>query len=548
MSEKRHLGELEKELWESDRLFDARLFLEQLKQPRPATSESTSLIPENAKLKEIPNELQRMARVLMDVERFFREDLAGKIQQVDIEKDVPWLVDRLDDLTKKVISISEIVSGISNTLSSLSSEVLVGPSLSAKTTGSKHDNVGVIDAIVELLNHLGNLKSILNNFRNYLVFAHNLFSSTTLDPDIIIRALAPPTKTGDELIRDIQNAGLLDLAREAHNYLMKLGLAILDPDTTNIRLGSTKALEVLRKIREINKEINDKFKAFQNNEAISNFVGTIEYLENAIDTMLRDGPLIVKDCLRLGRHLERLGYSSPPSKCSFFLEPFSPKKDDPLKFKPENLTFAMFFNDVAYAIHRIAEMVIYLSNYIGEKLGIKNASTLMLDRCNVPVYSNIKSGLLLNFAVAWLNTVCQLANHDWFAPEDSEKLAGYIIDDKTAWFRVGSAYNHATHIRKEGDTWVMRYHDMDEPVNALLAKLWSSVPNTEVEVDTDGVTVRTKDNNALPFLGALLGFATSMDLNLRELGRGIYDKIIELARRVSPQLALIVKAAFSPEK
>jgi hypothetical protein len=109
-------------------------------------------------------------------------------------------------------------------------------------------------------------------------------------------------------------------------------------------------------------------------------------------------------------------------------------------------------------------------------------------------------------------------------------------------------YNHATHIRKEGDTWIMRYHDTDEPVNALLAKLWSSIPNTEVEVVKDGIIVRTKDNNALPFLGALLGFATSMDVNLGELGRRVYDKIIELARRVSPQLALVVKAAFSPEK
>jgi hypothetical protein len=543
VSEKRRLRELEHELKNPHKLFDADLFLAQLKQPRPAASESISLIPVNAKLKEIPGELQRMARVLMDVERLFREDLASKTTQVDIEKDVPQLADRLENLRKEIISAADTALTISRTLSSLSPESLASlPSL-AKTTRNKNDNVTAADVLEELFYYLDDVELILDDFRNYLVFAHNLFSDTALTPPIFI-GKPPPSKTGDELIRDIQNAGLPDLAREAYNYLMEVGLAILDPDTANIRLGDAKVLDVLRKIREINEEINNKFKAFQNNEAISNFVKTIEYLGGELSGTLSNGALIIKHCLKLGHSLEKLGYNSPPTKCSFFLEPSSIETLEPLEFKPENLTFTMFFNDVAYAIHRIAEMVIYLSNYIGEKLGIKNASTLMLDKCNVPVYSNIKGGPLLNFAVAWLNTVCQLANHDWFAPEDSEKLAGYIIDDKTAWFRVGSMYNHATHIRKEGDTWVMRYHDTDEPVNALLAKLWGSVPNAEVEVVKDGVIVKTKDDNALPFLGALLGFATSMDINLGELGRRVYDKIIELARRVSPQLALIVKKAL----
>jgi len=537
------LRELEHELKKPGKLFDADLFLTQLKQPRPATSESISLIPENAKLKEIPNELQRMARVLMDVERLFREDLAAKTTEVDIEKDVPQLVDRLDKLRKEVAFAMDTALGMSHTLSSLSPESLASLSSLAKTTRNKNDNATVAGVLEELFYYLGDVENIINDFRNYLVFAHNLFGSTALAPLIFI-GKPPPPKTGEELIRDIQSTHLPDLAREADRYLMELGRIILDPQTTNIRLGDAKVLDILRKIREINEGINNKFKAFQNNEAISNFVRTIGYLGGELSGTLFNGALIIRNCLKLGRSLEKLGYNSPPSKCSFFLEPSSIETLEPLKFKPENLTFTMFFNDVAYAIHRIAEMVIYLSNYIGGKLGIKNASTLMLDKCHVPVYSNIKSGPLLNFAVAWLNTVCQLANHDWFAPEDSEKLAGYIIDDKTAWFRVGSMYNHATHIRKEGDTWVMRYHDTDEPVNALLANLWSSVPNTEVEVVNNGVVVRTKDDNTLPFLGALLGFATSMDVNLGELGRRVYDKIIELARRVSPQLALIVKKAL----
>ena len=541
------MGELEEELRESDRLFDARLFLEQLKQPRPATSESTSLIPEDAKLKEIPDKLQYIAKTLMEVERLFREDLASKTTQLDIEKDVPQLADRLENLRKKIISAADTALSISHTLSSLPPEYLGNFSLSAKTTGGKRNNEGIADVLEELFYYLHDVENIINDFRNYLVFAHNLFGRTALAPLIYI-GKPPPPKTGEELIRDIQNAHLPDLAHEADRYLMELGRIILDPQTTNIRLGDAKVLDVLRKIRGINEELENKFMPFKNNEAVNNFVWTMESLDDRLTVMLRYVLSIIKDCSKLSRYLERLGYNSPPSKCSFFLDPSTTETFEPLKFVPENLTFPMLFNDIAYAIHRIAEMVIYLSNYIGEKLGIKNASILMLNKCYVPVYSNIKGGPLLNFAVAWLNTVCQLANHDWFAPEDSEKLAGYIIDDTTAWFRVGSMYNHAAHIRKEGDTWVMRYHDTDEPVNALLAKLWGGVPNTEVEVVNNGVVVRTKDDNALPFLGALLGFATSMDVNLGELGRRVYDKIIELARRVSPQLALIVKAAFSPEK
>jgi hypothetical protein len=547
VSEKRRLGELEEELWESDRLFDARLFLEQLKQPRPATSESISLIPENAKLKEIPDKLQYIAKTLMDVERLFREDLAAKTMEIDIEKDVPQLVDRLENLRKEIISAADTASTISRALSSLPPEYLGGFSLSAETTGGKRNNVGVADILEALFLYLHDVESILDDFKNYLIYAHNLFGSTALAPLPYIRE-APPPKTGEELIRDIQSTHLPDLAREADRYLMELGRIILDPQTTNIRLGDAKALDILRKIREINEEINNKFKAFQNNEAISNFVRTIGYLGGELSGTLNNGALIIKNCLKLGHSLEKLGYNSPPSRCSFFLEPSSLETLEPLKFKPENLTFTMFFNDVAYAIHREAEMVIYLTNYIGEKLGIRNAPILMLDKCNVPIYSNVRSGPLFNFAVAWLNTICQLGNRGWSDPDDLDKVIGFIFDGTNAWFRVGGVYGHATHVKKEGDTWIIRYYDTDEPVNAIMAKLWSSVPNTEVEVVNNGVVVKTKDDNALPFLGALLSFATSMDMNLGYWDKGIRGRMISLAEKISPQLALIVKAAFSPEK
>jgi len=82
-------------------------------------------------------------------------------------------------------------------------------------------------------------------------------------------------------------------------------------------------------------------------------------------------------------------------------------------------------------------------------------------------------------------------------------------------------------------------------VNETLAKLWSTVPNTKVEVLPDGVVAETYDKNALPFLGALLGFATSMDLNFLHNGvKETHQRMIELANQVSPQLALLVKTAL----
>jgi hypothetical protein len=99
-------------------------------------------------------------------------------------------------------------------------------------------------------------------------------------------------------------------------------------------------------------------------------------------------------------------------------------------------------------------------------------------------------------------------------------------------------------VKKEGDTWVMRYYDTDKPVIETLARLWSAVPNTEVVVLDDGVLAKTKDEKALPFLGALLGFATSMDINLEYLGRDTRDRMIKLAEKISPQLALMAKKAL----
>jgi len=531
VSEKRRLRELERELRNPGKLFDADLFLAQLKQPRPIISSTGVLVSERENLKEIIDGLNYVPKVLMDVERFFREDLAAKIQQVDIERDVPQLVNKINELTKEVTqaweTVVDVLSMLSHPSSSLHQLMLL------KLTEGEGGNENISDILLTLSELLSKTKSLLAEFENYLIVSHNLFSNTALP--LVFPTEGIPSKTGDELIRSMEK----DLVPWASRYIEELGFAVLDPRTANIRLGNTKVLDVLRKIRDVYENASKKFEPLMGEKAVSDFIDTIILLNDSLAGMLLDGSGLVYDCLALRYLLEKLTeYRATSSRCSFFLEP-------PPSEIPEELTFTLFFNDIAYVVHRAAEMSVHLGNYIAEKLGMKNASEFRLDRCNIPVYSSVESGPLFNFAVAWLNTICQLANYRWITPDDLSPLVGYIISDTEAWFRVGSARGHATHVARENNTWVIRYYDSDEPVNAMMAKLWSSVPNTEVEMDTDGVTVRTKDNNALPFLGALLGFATSMDINLEYLGRKTYDKMVELAEKVSPQLALIIKKALA---
>ena len=524
------MRELERELRKPDKLFDPDLFLAQLKQPKPVTTKTTVVVLGREDLKRVIDELDRVPKVLMDVERFFREELTSKTAQVDI-RDVPQLVNKIDGLIKEVISVWEptlyALAVFSQPVSPL--RLL----LTTQTKESEHDNENIDDVLLTLSQALGHIMTVLTEFRNYLVASHNLFSDTAL---AVPRAVP---KTGMELIKDIERSVSPDLAREADKYLIRIGLAILDPQTANIRFGGTRVLDVLRRIGEVLNDLNNKFRPFLSNEAVSRFIEATTQVGSALNEMLIDTQAIVYDCLALKYLSDKLnlGYKAPSERCSFFLEP-------PPSEIPEELTFMLFFNDIAYAVHRIAEMALHLNNYIKKALGIENTSVFKLDRCNIPLYSTVENGALFNFATAWLNTVCQLAEHRWIAPDDLGPLAGYIINDTSAWFRVGSAAMHATHVTKEGDTWVIRYYDTDEPVNTIISKLWSAVPNTEVEVTADGVVARTKDEKALPFIGALLGFTTSMDINLEYLGKNIRNRMIQLAEKVSPQLALIVKRAL----
>ena len=274
----------------------------------------------------------------------------------------------------------------------------------------------------------------------------------------------------------------------AFNYVTKVGMAVFVPQTTDIDLRSRKLKDLSQQLKSIYNDAFIKFEPYISDEdnAVGSLLYTISSLDGSLHEMIEKGASTVRACIELRSKLEPLGYKPPSRECAFLLtrdvigraitrvgSEIGPYDVLNIEEIPSELNFPLFFNDIAYAIHRVAEMLIYLNNYIEKLVGDLGLHILKLDKCGVQVYSTVDKGALLKFATAWLNTECALIENRWVSPGDRDYLGGYIISDTNAWFRVGSAYNHATHVRKEGDTWVMRYYDTDKPVNALLAKLWS---------------------------------------------------------------------------
>ena len=544
MSEKRRLRELERELKKPGKLFDADLFLAQLKQPRFELNKDY-IVSSDESLEAISSMLRDLSSKLMELEGFFREKLANT-PYIKYE-DVPKFVDELNEVVDNVDPAIEITDRIYMEIPTSGTAISISSLIKANSNNDLRD---IINAAREFLT---SLKSMTEDFMDYLVTIYNLFSDNDKN---VLEGRDAPTWSGGKLLRALSKAGLENLA---FNYVTKVGKAVFVPQTTDIDLRSRKLKDLSQQLKSIYYDAFAKLEPYTSDEnnAVDSFLYTISSLDDSLYGMIKNGVSTVRACIELRSKLEPLGYKPPSRECAFLLTRDVIERAitrfgsgigsyDALNIEeiPSELNFPLLFNDIAYAIHRVAEMLIYLDNYIEELAGNLGSHVLKLDNCSVQVYSTVDKGALLRFAIAWLNTECALIENKWVAPGDRDYLSGYIISDTNAWFRVGSAYNHATHVRKEGDTWIIRYYDTDKPVNEILARLWGAVPNTEVEVLDDGVLAKTKDEKALPFLGALLGFATSMDINLKYLGRDIRDRMIELAGKISPQLALIVKKAL----
>ena len=546
MSERKRLRELNLESRSPDKLFDANLFLAQLKQPKSESGKNYDM-SEDKNLGAVNDMLQWFPTALMELEGFFREKLANDTPYIKYKK-VPEFLDKLDEIVNNIDTAIDMTERARIELSIPNPSVSVLDLFKASSGNSLYD---IFDSVRSFLIPL---KALVEDFEDYLTTIYNLYADN--DENVLIGHKAPD-KSGGELIKALSKLGFGDLA---HDYMVKVGKAVFSSQMTDndlyIDLRNRKLKFLYQQLADIYEDAYDKLgeHASDNDDVYEFLEEALSNLSDSLHKMIHNGINVVKACIELRSKLEPLGYKSPSKECAFYLTrdvtEHAVTKGEltdifDIKEIPSELTFPLFFNDIAYAIHRVAEMLIYLDNYIARLVGNLNSHIFKLDKCSVPVYSVINKGELLNFATAWLNTICTLIENDWVAPGDRDYPIGYIISDTNAWFRVGSAYDHATHVRKEGDTWIIRYYDTDKPVNEILARLWGAVPNTEVEVLDYGVLAKTKDKEALPFLGALLGFVTSMDVNLeREGAEKMHQRMVELASQVSSQLALLVKKAL----
>jgi hypothetical protein len=539
VSEKlRYLAEFktaQQRLSELRSVLDPDLFLAQLKKPEIMRgSASTEFSAETPRLLEYLKGLtdlsRKTAEVLMEYERFLREDLAAKPIRIriDTDSDIRQLTNKLDEFFDKASRANKVFEEYETLL-----------------VNDTNFNLLKVDEIVKNMKELtGSISVSLYYMRVFFQYLYNLFATSPVkDPDSVF-----VPKNLFEYASDAKKRGILNLASDIERIAFEIGKQVLDPQTAEIVLSKTKIKPLYILIDTLTDEFKAAYGRFKD-KIIEDVMYVLGDLDFSLQVLIDDATRIVNRAEQIRDTLSELGYRSPSQRLAFFLPltPISTAKDAE-QYLPDELTFSLFFNDLAYVIHRVAEMLLFYSNYLGQYVG-GDMYVLKFRRCDVPVYSMTNSGPLINFAIAWLNSICHLIYSGWAVDEDVSPLSGYILTDTTAWFRVGSAQGHATHVVKDGDTWVIEYYDTDRLVNRLLGRLWSVIPGVEVYVDDEyGVTVKTKDDKVLPFIGAILGFATSMDIEINRHGKSVIDLIIRYTEEISPQLALIAKAAFGPGK
>jgi hypothetical protein len=521
------LGELRSMLY-SD------LFMAQLKKPEVLRSEvSTKLSTESPKLidylKGLTDLSRKAAEVLMEYERFLREDLAAKSIRIrtDTDMDVEQLINKLDELYSKVNSLAKAFDEYEELVSNANFNLL-----------------GADVVVPNLRRSMSTLVYLAHAMKEFFPHLYNLFATT---PMAIDSAVLYP-KNLFEYASEARKHGLTNLATDIEEIAFEIGKRVFDPQVGAIVLDKTKIKSLYLLIDTLVEKFDARYD-WQKHEIIKEVWRILGGLRSYFNDLITETTRIVEEASQLRDVLSELGYRSPSERLTFFLpSTVILTTQDVEQYLPDELTLPLLFNDLAYVIHRIAEMLLFYSNYLGQYVG-DNMYGLKFRRCDVPVYSTTNSGSLINFATAWLNSICHLIYSGWVKGEDIDPLSGFILNDTTAWFRVGSAQGHATHVVKDDNTWVIEYYDTDSLVNRLLGRLWSVIPGVEVYIDDEyGVTVKTKVDKVLPFIGAILGFATSMDIEIERLGKSVIDLIIRHTEEISPQLALIAKAAFSPGK
>jgi hypothetical protein len=207
-------------------------------------------------------------------------------------------------------------------------------------------------------------------------------------------------------------------------------------------------------------------------------------------------------------------------RCAFF-------EDEWRKEIPEDIdvSFAALLNDVAYTIHRVAE---WLATARYEKIHDKP-----------PVYAWEPSPTLREAILTWAKAVKAGRQLRLYSDQDFEMLTAYVRGDY-AWLRVGSAVNHATHVKRVDNEYKATYYDMDPSVNETLARLWQEhgIPST---VQEDRVEATIPADKLKDFF-VILALATSMDIRgrgLEELPQQIYKQEKQNLESIKELLAQI---------
>lgn len=519
-------------------LLDPDLFLAYLKKPEVMRSEANAgfSIEVSALIgnfKHLSHLAQRLAEALMRYEKVIKEEFVTNPIPIslDSDADVGRIVDDLFDIEEKVLDVTSDFAPYKDlVLAFLGFPDLV-------------EVVAVVDDVLELENTLHRLSF---GMRDFLINLHGFFAKTRIEKSYPEDSIENLYVLADKL----REHGMRGLAAVVDGIVSEIEKQVPISRTASILPGKIKLKPLYLVLAEAEEKLEDiRSKVKDPNIKISATFALIPVatLKATLSSVLEAAVELVNIADKMRNNLSKFGYKSSFQPPTFYLTSrFGYTIEDIIQQIPDELTLSQLLSDVTHALHEIAESLLFYSNYLSGQVKIPATYLFKFRNCPVPVYSTIDSGPLVNFAIAWLNTICQSIRDGIVTDEDKKALFGYISDSSSAIFKVGRGLSNTVHVLKDEDKWFVEYIGGEMPANKVLSMLWSAVPGVKVsDVDEYGVTVVTRDEKMLPFIGALLGFATSLDNEIYNYGVDVINRIIQRAEKISPQLALLVKKAFS---
>jgi hypothetical protein len=188
-------------------------------------------------------------------------------------------------------------------------------------------------------------------------------------------------------------------------------------------------------------------------------------------------------------------------KCAFFEEEYRKPVSE------VNASLAALFNDLAYAVHRIADHI----------------ATLTLLRLNEspPVYATEEYNReLARSALAWARATELMYYLGKIKHEDFHALDA-VVTTAHAQFKASSTPGHLAYMYVVDGAWLAEYYDKNDVVREILARLWKE----------RGLDVKTTDYGLKVFVpyGKEVDFALVL-----ALATGMSTRIEALVRRHAP--------------